>query len=724
MKPSNERQHEALFSRRVGRGLRAKWSGALDRNMTPTVGTLIALTAALALTGCAHISGHLEPARAPEHPAGHFQAGASRVDITPLPGYPMGGHSLAGRISRGTWTRLYARSLYFEDGAGQGLALVSCDLWSIPAGLADRVVELVQRAPGARHLGRDQLVLAATHTHQSPGNYSSSSFYNEFASRLAGFDPRLFEFLARNIADGVIGAVTNRQRAELRFAEQRVPGLMRNRSFEAFTLNPESRTILGENHDLPPAEPMPEFPEAECARAVNPVVSVLRAETECGEVYAAAFLSVHPTVMSHRVELYQSDIFGVAATLIEKRFGAGGTNLVLALFNGAEGDQSAQWRRQDRLETLRLGGLLATNLASLLRGGQTVDGPIRRQFARCELQNRGLVGTNGIRWQTADQALAGAAMMGGAEDGRSFAWDLGWKEGVRGPNTATQGAKQPALDPVFLSFKLPFSLTRLATQIYRVPHVVPLGVYSIGPIVCATLPGEFTTTLGRRIAEDLAARCEPRPLRVLLIGPANEYVSYFTTPEEYAAQHYEGASTLYGPASGPLVGDELRRLAADLATPSPNLAAGAYRYATGSTHRFDPDEVGARPLRHDDGLEELLLSERDGRPLRDLPHFEWRGPPPRINHRASTLEHQPRVGIEVETTPGSWSPLLLDGVSEDDTGLNLVTVLLKADRRQAVWSVIWMPPASTSGARTYRFAITAAGRAVTNSPSFTLGSRL
>jgi hypothetical protein len=33
---------------------------------------------------------------------------------------------------------------------------------------------------------------------------------------------------------------------------------------------------------------------------------------------------------------------------------------------------------------------------------------------------------------------------------------------------------------------------------------------------------------------------------VVLAGPANTYAHYVTTPEEYAAQRYEGASTIFG----------------------------------------------------------------------------------------------------------------------------------------------------------------------------------
>lgn len=79
-----------------------------------------------------------------------------------MPGYPMGGHSLAGRIGRGYWTRLRAKALYLEDTRGRAIVLVSCDLWSIPGGVADRVAERVGRQLGTTNLGREQIILAAT----------------------------------------------------------------------------------------------------------------------------------------------------------------------------------------------------------------------------------------------------------------------------------------------------------------------------------------------------------------------------------------------------------------------------------------------------------------------------------------------------------------------------------------------------------------------------------
>ena len=114
-------------------------------------------------------------------PGEPYRAGVAKVDITPPPGYPMGGHSIGGRFSRGYWTRLYARAFYFQDGQSSRLALVSCDLFAIPAGLRAAVAHDLQFAP-------ESLIISVTHTHHGPAGYMSSSVFN-FGGPLPGYDP-------------------------------------------------------------------------------------------------------------------------------------------------------------------------------------------------------------------------------------------------------------------------------------------------------------------------------------------------------------------------------------------------------------------------------------------------------------------------------------------------------------------------------------------------------
>lgn len=90
-----------------------------------------------------------------------------------------------------------------------------------------------------------------------------------------------------------------------------------------------------------------------------------------------------------------------------------------------------------------------------------------------------------------------------------------------------------------------------------VPSTLPLQLMRIGDVVIAGVPGEMTTMAGRRLREALAKQYDAARSRtreavnpvatVVISGYANAYSQYITTPQEYAKQHYEGASTLFGP---------------------------------------------------------------------------------------------------------------------------------------------------------------------------------
>lgn len=83
------------------------------------------------------------------------------------------------------------------------------------------------------------------------------------------------------------------------------------------------------------------------------------------------------------------------------------------------------------------------------------------------------------------------------------------------------------------------------------PNIVDIQVLRVGQLIIIVSPGEATTMSGRRwrsaVASQIASSSiAPDPI-VVLGGPANSYVHYIATEEEYSIQRYEGASTLYGP---------------------------------------------------------------------------------------------------------------------------------------------------------------------------------
>ena len=658
------------------------------------------------------------------NPSG-FKAGAAKIDITPMPGYPMGGHAIASTIARGYWLRLHARSIYLEDPDGNALVLSSCDLWSMPAGLADRVSELLAAHQETAHIGREQIIFAATHTHHSPGNFSTSVPYNMLGSRRPGFDRQLFDFLATRIARSIRQACVAAEAADPHRSEiPDVAGLFRNRSLPAFKLNgAPGRALIRDNQLLPVGVGDPKAYPPDAYHAVDPRVTTLWFRRADSSVIAAAvFVAVHPTSLRSTAPLYNSDLLGVATAAVERKLRADdqrGRRPVVAVFNGAEGDISPDWKRQDGADVLRLGGILARAVGQSRRAASAVSAPgIEYSYAVTAINGRPFTDEVGRHHQTASEPLPGVALLAGAEDGRPFTSELGWIEGVTGIRTeADHGAKHPAFDLRFdeqllppivrclLGLFAPNGLTRAVFPVDEVPKKVPLGVYRLGDLAIVTVPGEFTVAMGMRVRQAVAAELDTHPSDVLIVGLANEYLSYFATPEEYEAQHYEGASTLFGAASGPYLLSVLRDLAGN-----PMIIPGDERrrtYDPGESHSFGPVDIGHPPSRIKDGLE-LALVDDDGWPREHRFVCQWKDDAPQFplkeNQRAT-----PQIRLQERKAGLNWEDLLIGQTAETDEGHRFVTVLLKVEGARSRWASIWLPEDNLVRdlvGRTIRFAVT------------------
>jgi len=204
--------------------------------------SLLALPLLLALAGCGAIKIRVPAYNvAPPASSDRFLAGVAKVDITPPPGYPMGGHSIGGRMARGYWTRLYARAFYFQDTNGRRLVLVSCDLFAIPAGLHAQVAQEMQLPP-------ESLIVSATHTHHGPAGFMSSAVFN-FGGPLPGYDGvlagRLKDAIKEAIGQARADAAKGRA-ASVVLRSGTALNLQRNRAIDAFFLDPpaETRPVL------------------------------------------------------------------------------------------------------------------------------------------------------------------------------------------------------------------------------------------------------------------------------------------------------------------------------------------------------------------------------------------------------------------------------------------------------------------------------------------------
>ena len=431
-------------------------------------------------------------------------------------------------------------------------------------------------------------------------------------------------------------------------------------------------------------------------RAVDPTLRVIRAETttEPRELLAAvAFFAVHPTVMDTTTEVYNSDIFGVATSQVERSLASASSlppSPVVAIFNGAEGDVAANWRRRDRTETIALGNMLAEGIQRVLQApGEDITGQIAGNFGQSHLSDLAT-------------PLSGASTLCGAEADWTFFRDAGFREGMTqddpGKQIEGQGPKRhPAEDDI--QSKTLRNLVQFGIKhILKPPRSVPIGVYRIGPVVIGTLPGEFTTMLGRRIAGAIQQE-SPGAQRVLLVGLANEYMSYFSTEEEYATQTYEASSMMYGPQAGARIRDDLAALAKDLDRKEARNQERTYLVRRG----LATDGLGSRSL--------ICCPTGSGwaRRTTPWPPSSWipsMAFPSRTTRGSSGSTRtpsgagnpgkpqivMPSVAIEVKTAD-AWGPLKIGGGPENDEGANFVTTVVASVLGKTRWITIWMPPA-------------------------------
>ena len=80
------------------------------------------------------------------------------------------------------------------------------------------------------------------------------------------------------------------------------------------------------------------------------------------------------------------------------------------------------------------------------------------------------------------------------------------------------------------------------------PIKLPFQIFKLGELAILGCPGELSTMAGRRVKEALLKQLKPHHIDTIALSCyTNEYCQYTVTPQEYNIQHYEGASTPYGP---------------------------------------------------------------------------------------------------------------------------------------------------------------------------------
>jgi len=660
---------------------------------------------------------------------GRFAAGVGRTDITPPPGFPTGGDGPAGNLARGYWTRLHARAFFFADPSGRVVVLATADLFAIPGGLTAKVAECVGQNAIAKGITipPEAITIAATHTHQGPGNFMTASAYNQFASKFGGFSLPLFEFLVARICAAIDQAVDDARAdgsVDLYLRTTRADRLQMNRSPFTFLMNADSQKLMNDFHDRDPrcervvsrgeaAEPTTwTLPGCPRLRAADPTLITLEIRRSNERVGVLAFFAMHPTVLHPDAPVYSGDFSGVAVSDLEREFEAGGGRpVVVGFFNGAEGDVVARRDVRDLREVVQVAHAFEDHVRRAL-GLRTpaMESPaivVRADAVGPAGECDDAAGT-GRRVALAKAPVFGAAGLGGGEDDRTSLYALGFREGARYLARDGQGPKLPGLDSSLLP---QIRLTHIVAPPRAFMDELPLRFMRIGGLTLASIPGEASTAVGvdvrRRLRHDLAP--------VAIIGLANEYSSYVASADEYGAQDYMAASTIWGPFEATVLACRLQQLADARDGPiseSATISAGGRTYSPGAPPLLDfgPLAVGEARAAPEEELEHVLLT-KDGAPARTLHSVLWQEQvvPPDVFKAAQrrTIQIQiRRDGVWTARTVPVRTSVRGDGVDaarvaqvvDDDSGTGFLSLLRQSPALDGTWGqtldwqTFWVAP--------------------------------
>lgn len=698
----------------------------------------VLLASALLMAGCGYNEIPLSaPVSEPPVPPGGeapLYAGLGRADITPPPGPGLYAYGPEGREARGYRNRLYAKALVLEDAEGERIALVVADLGVISVALhrsaADRIVE-------STGIGADRLVLAATHTHAGPGSFMGVKQFDDHGTSVAGFDTAMVGFLADRIGNAVRQAVDSLRPARVGFAMVPVWGFTRNRSLGAFQQNPDSLKVY---------EPPPGLNLDESQRAVDPTWTMLRVDLFDADqarfvpAGALSIFAIHGNAIPSVNDLYDADIHAVIQRRLEthvdslnnrtRRFAPGAVHLVA---NGAEGDVAPTFPEASRCPPpkLRLGRrpggphtpppaeewrpVPADRAAACMEAATTyvdsagpalaeravaifdsldgrLSGDVRIARAFRTVPFRG----PGAPPDLCDAPRVGTVMLVGSDGSttRYYGWRLfgvipmGFDH--RGSSVEPEPRGCHAQKRVALG-----SLQGLVLGEHGLPEVAQLMVVRVGGLALAVVPAEVTVSVGVMIKKTILREGRAAGFTVdsvAVISLANGDLRYIVTPDEYAVQDYEGASTLYGPQSAMVLATQFGELAA-------MMGAGGQ-----TAEAADVGEVIAYA-----GKLRGVMSGRDTGPA-----------PERIERRFVSLEcagdtavaswidvypgrlvpaDGPVLRVERETSRG-WEPFLWD----DHSSLE-VRALEPKGGRGYLWEARWLPGEALPG--TYRIVLEA-----------------
>ncbi|KAK0221200.1 Neutral/alkaline nonlysosomal ceramidase [Armillaria nabsnona] len=513
--------------------------------------------------------------------AAQYLLGLGVADITgPIVETNMMGYASLAQTDTGLHMRQFSRVFIVADASDPSsrILFINSDIAMGDSGVRRSIVaELTSLYPSV--YTNENIALIGTHQHSGVGGYLENLLPQITA---LGYVPQTAEAI-------VSGTVLAAQRAHNSLA----PG----------SLSLGNTTILDANINRSPSAYL-NNPAEERARYEydqDKDMTLLRFNDESGTARGfLSFFAVHGTSIYENNTLVSSDNKGMAAylyeSLVEPDAMPGNTSFVAGFTQANVGDTSPNtlgafcespgkdydglacdfdhstcggtvqdchgrgpgFRVSDFESNRIIGEKQFEGARTIMEGPLApVSGAVRTVHVYMNMANHTFILPNGTTVQTCPAAM-GFAFAGGTTDGPG-AFDF-----VQGDNSSTpqnpfwelvKGVVTPSPSKVQIACQDPKPIL-LNTGYAHVPYdwspsSVDIQMLRVGNFVMLIMPGELTTMAGRRIREAIRAELISSGILgsnayVALAGPANTYAHYVATREEYGAQRYEGASTIFG----------------------------------------------------------------------------------------------------------------------------------------------------------------------------------
>lgn len=519
---------------------------------------------------------------------GHaLRVGVGRADITgPAAEVAFMGYAHPEQRGSGLHLRQFARAFIIDDGENR-VVFVNSDCCMMGTFLRKEVLNRLKYETGNLYT-EDNVMMSGTHTHSTPGGYLKDIIFD---LNSWGFVPETFEAYATGITNSILQAHYQLEEGKVEFASGEILDANINRSPTSYLKNP-------------PEE------RAEYKYDVDKTFSQLKFYRSDGTpIGVFTWFAVHATSMNNTNKLISSDNMGLASIMFEQRVNKPQTNIIgqgpfVAAFASSnlgdvtpniagprcvktglpcDAETSTCADHSDKCIAFGPGKdmydstyIIASRIMEKAyeawqNKGDSINGDISVVHQYVDMPSQKISyrnpKTNITSTVRGCLPAMGYSFAAGTIDGPGA---FNFKQGTNTSNPFWNIVSDFLAVPTkeLIDCQAPKPILIASGQIHFPfqwqPSVVSTQLSRIGQYVIACVPGEFTTMSGRRLRKALAESLNTSPQHIIIAGLCNTYSDYIATPEEYEAQRYEAASTIFGPYTLPIYLDHYKKLATHL----------------------------------------------------------------------------------------------------------------------------------------------------------------